>query len=341
MTTYFLVDTNNHTGYAQVVEEIQSGVVTKQFTFGHDLISQRQLINGNWTISFYGYDGHGSVRLLTNTAGAVTDTFDYDAFGNLINRTGTTPNDYLYTGEQFDSNLGFYYLRARYMNPSNGRFFTMDSYEGDAYDPLTLHKYLYAGNDPVNMIDPSGMFFDSTSLVTSTAASRTITAMSVAQAAATILLVTTLIVFTIVPPIRVKLGNYLFRGDDYYRGGPMGIPLDSDEADQADVQTVWEHLRKRSSDTSRFTSFTESYKIAKEKFGNNVYKVEIERLVQLEAQGVIRIYDAYDAIYFMRTSSDPKIQKDRFVKESIQIMIKNQEVLIEGQIPASIIQRAK
>ena len=153
VTTNYLVDTNNLTGYAQVVEEIVSGQVTKQFTYGHDLISQR-IIGGS--VSFYGYDGHGSVRLLTNAAGSVTDTYDYDAFGNLISRTGATDNEYLYTGERFDGNLGFYYLRARYMNPNSGRFFTQDSFEGYSSDPITLHKYTYANNNPNDSIDPSG-----------------------------------------------------------------------------------------------------------------------------------------------------------------------------------------
>jgi RHS repeat-associated protein len=106
------------------------------------LISQTQLISGNWVTSFYGYDGHGSVRLLTDTAGVITDTYTYDAFGNLISSVGTTPNNFLYAGEQFDPNLGFYYLRARYVNPLNGRFWTMDSFEGSAYDPASLRVSL-------------------------------------------------------------------------------------------------------------------------------------------------------------------------------------------------------
>jgi len=73
VTTNYLVDTNNHTGYAQVVEELQSNAVTKQFTYGHDLISQR-ITTG--PLSFYGYDGHGSVRQLTDAAGSVTDTYN-------------------------------------------------------------------------------------------------------------------------------------------------------------------------------------------------------------------------------------------------------------------------
>ncbi len=159
VTTNYLIDTNNLTGYAQVVEEIQNGNVTKQFTFGHDLISQNcSPLTANCSLSFYGYDGHGSVRLLTDALGVVTDTYDFDAFGSLINSTGTTENDYLYTGEQFDANLGFYYLRARYMNPSRGRFVSMDSFEGDSFDPISLHKYLYANSDGVNKIDPTGKF---------------------------------------------------------------------------------------------------------------------------------------------------------------------------------------
>jgi hypothetical protein len=49
-----------------------------------------------------------------------------------------------------------YYLRARYLSPQSGRFWTMDTFEGNSSDPLSLHKYLYAHADPVNMVDPSG-----------------------------------------------------------------------------------------------------------------------------------------------------------------------------------------
>jgi RHS repeat-associated protein len=158
VTVKYLVDTNNPTGYAQVVEELEGGVVRRAYTYGHELISQRQSAGGAWAASFYGYDGHGSVRLLTDAAGVVTDTYDYDAFGNIVARTGTTPNDYLYAGEQYDADAGFYYLRARYMNPSVGRFVSMDTFEGDVAEPASLHKYTYAENNPVNLVDRSGHF---------------------------------------------------------------------------------------------------------------------------------------------------------------------------------------
>jgi hypothetical protein len=44
------------------------------------------------------------------------------------------------------------------MDPSSGRFWSMDSYEGGSYDPGSLHKYLYTRNNPTNLVDPSGHF---------------------------------------------------------------------------------------------------------------------------------------------------------------------------------------
>jgi RHS repeat-associated protein len=78
------------------------------------------------------------------------------AFGEMLNESGTTENSYRYTGEQFDSNLNQYYLRARYYNQGVGRFTQMDTWMGNDGDPITLHKYLYANVDPVNGSDPSG-----------------------------------------------------------------------------------------------------------------------------------------------------------------------------------------
>jgi RHS repeat-associated protein len=95
---------------------------------------------------------------LRNRLGAVTytDSYEYDGFGNQINSTGSTSNVYLYRGEAYDNDLGLYYLRARYYNPLTGRFMSRDPEQGNPYDPKSLHKFLYAEGDPVNLIDPSG-----------------------------------------------------------------------------------------------------------------------------------------------------------------------------------------
>ena len=150
-STYYLVDTNG--ALSQVLAEYdENGSLTTLYTRGDELISQER----NGVKLYYLYDGFDSVRMLTDEGGSVTDTYTFDAFGNLTNSTGDTENSYLYRGEQFDSFTGLYYLRARYMNPSTGTFITMDEYAGSVFEPVSLHKYLYANANPVMNSDPSG-----------------------------------------------------------------------------------------------------------------------------------------------------------------------------------------
>ena len=96
------------------------------------------------------------MRLLTDQGGAVTDRYDYDAWGNLLSRQGSTNNSHLYCGEEFDSSLGLYNLRARLMNPLTERFWTADSFPGRQSDPASLHRYSYCHHDAVNFSDPHG-----------------------------------------------------------------------------------------------------------------------------------------------------------------------------------------
>ena len=133
--TNYLVDTLNPTGLPQVLDETVNGAVTRTYAYGLQRISENQLNGSTWTPSFYGYDGHGNVRFLTNSTGTVTDTYQYDAFGRLIATTGSTPNKYMYSGEWSDS-IGLYNLRARYYNQATGRFWARDPAEGDQDLPL-------------------------------------------------------------------------------------------------------------------------------------------------------------------------------------------------------------
>jgi RHS repeat-associated protein len=172
VTTQYLVDDLNPTGLPQVVDELVNGVLQRTYTYGSQRISQYQNISGTWTSSFYGYDGGEHVRLLTDLTGTVTDTYDYDAFGNLVNSTGNTPNVYLYRGEQWDGDLGLYYLRARYYNPQNDRFVARDTKPGNRFLPGTLHKYVYTAADPINLRDPSGHGFIDRFILTGTVAAQ-------------------------------------------------------------------------------------------------------------------------------------------------------------------------
>ena len=122
------------------------------YIYGHGLISES--IGGEEY--YYIRDASGSVRALTNAGGAVTDSYDYTAFGVLSASTGSTPNPFRYTGQWFDSATGLYFLHARDYKPSIGRFLQSDSVEGDLRHPQTANAYAYAGGDPVNNVDPTG-----------------------------------------------------------------------------------------------------------------------------------------------------------------------------------------
>ena len=149
LTTRYLVDSNRP--FAQVLVET-TDTSSVNYTYGYDLISMKHS-DGS---SYYHYDGQMSTRLLTNAVQDVTDTYTFDAFGLLLEGSGSTVNNYLYTGEQFDPNTGFYYLRARFLNQDSGRFIWMDELLGDVFNPMSLNKYVYVHANPITNLDPSG-----------------------------------------------------------------------------------------------------------------------------------------------------------------------------------------
>ncbi|MBF7073465.1 putative Ig domain-containing protein [Glaciecola sp. MH2013] len=156
----YLVDLNSE--HSRVIAETNGlSNNTTVYTYGVDLISQKD----NDGISYFHFDGNHSTRLLSDSSGQVTDTYTYEAFGQVVGKTGTTKNVHLFTGERVDPNTGFYYLRARYYDPSFARFLTMDTFPGFRYDPLTLHKYNYVHNDPINNFDPDGRFVSASFVV--------------------------------------------------------------------------------------------------------------------------------------------------------------------------------
>jgi RHS repeat-associated protein len=151
VTTDFLVDKSREN--PEVLEEV-TGPDVATYVHGDELISQTRASGPR----FYHHDGNLSVRQLTDAAGAVTDTYTFDAFGVALAVAGSSPNDFLYVGEQLDANVGFYHLRARYLSQAIGRFTTADPFDGVVFDPPSLHKYAYANDDPVNKVDPGGNF---------------------------------------------------------------------------------------------------------------------------------------------------------------------------------------
>jgi len=139
-----------------VLETDGTGATQASYVLGgSELLSQKR----GSTSSYYLKDGQGSVRTLLDGLGAATDRYSYDAFGAVQNRTGTTANNYQYTGQQYDVLSGLYDLRARYYNPSDGRFLSRDTYPVNFNNPIELNRYGYTANNSVNASDPSGLLF--------------------------------------------------------------------------------------------------------------------------------------------------------------------------------------
>lgn len=152
VTTY-LVD--QLFAYAQTaVETTTQGTSTSAtvYTWGDGLVG----LNAAGQQHYAHADALGSVKVLTDVSGNITDTYSYDAFGNAAH-TGTTANPYRYTGEYFDDAIGEQNNRARWYDAQVGRFISLDPFKGHAEQPLSLNKHVYTNANPVNNVDPSGL----------------------------------------------------------------------------------------------------------------------------------------------------------------------------------------
>jgi RHS repeat-associated protein len=110
-------------------------------------------VNGT-TRSYYHEDALGSVRVITSTTGSTLFTTDYKPYGPTYGASGLVAFEY--AGKPTDPVTGLYYSGARFYDPASGRFMTEDSVTGNQYAPLTLNRYLYADDNPMTLVDPSG-----------------------------------------------------------------------------------------------------------------------------------------------------------------------------------------
>ena len=153
-----------------IAEMNGEGNLTSKYVRGNKLISK----DGN---EYFGYDGHGSVVNISNESGKSIKSYDYDAFGVELNKDANDTNLFRYCGEQYDNETDSIYLRARYYNPSLGRFTTEDTYwnssnriygdkeykEGEIKYPdykaiiQSENLYIYCINNPTCYLDITGL----------------------------------------------------------------------------------------------------------------------------------------------------------------------------------------
>lgn len=152
--TSYVNDVNR--AYTQVLMEYGPGdELHGVYDYGVNRNSLTDFTGGEEQTQYYTYDGRGSVVGIHDETGREIAGYRYDAFGET-EISGTSRNPYQYNAEYTDRSTGLQYLRARYYNPVTANFMTQDTYGGELLDPITQNLYAYTGNDPVNMVDPSG-----------------------------------------------------------------------------------------------------------------------------------------------------------------------------------------
>jgi len=156
--TQYRYDTNG-----QVIAEMSGSSTTATYVRGDRLLVKKSLQGAQ--DYYYLYNGHGDVVQMVDTNGQIVNSYSYDEWGNIAQQTEQVSNIFKYSGEVYDAETGLYNLRARYYDPSVGRFINEDTYEGQIDNPLSLNAYTYVHNNPLIYADPTGHFLFATALV--------------------------------------------------------------------------------------------------------------------------------------------------------------------------------
>ncbi len=142
-------------GFNILLEYDGSNALVARYSYGEN-IDQVLSMERDGQSCFYHTDNIDSIRKVTDSAGAVVNTYDYDSFGRFETRDESVTNLFTYTGREFDSESGLYYYRARYYDPETGRFINKDPL---GFFGGNSNLYAYVRNSPVNINDPTGLNF--------------------------------------------------------------------------------------------------------------------------------------------------------------------------------------
>ncbi len=142
----------------RVTSDQKDSGAASQYIRGNRVLVKKDLTNQK--DYYYLYNGHGDVVQMVGTDGSLVNSYQYDEWGNVIQKKETVLNEFKYAGELYDAETGLYYLKARYYDPKIGRFLNEDSYEGQIDNPLSINVYTYVHNNPLVYTDPSGHSVD-------------------------------------------------------------------------------------------------------------------------------------------------------------------------------------
>ncbi|WP_258208112.1 polymorphic toxin-type HINT domain-containing protein [Paenibacillus radicibacter] len=144
-----------------IAEEKTEGEKTSQYSYirsGSQLVAK---VDQAGSKQYYLHNGRGDVVSITDDQGKKIAEYKYDIWGKILPTAGNNlankvDNVFLYSGEYYDETTELQYLRARWYDPSVGRFIQEDAYNGELSDPLSQNLYTYAHNNPLRYDDPSG-----------------------------------------------------------------------------------------------------------------------------------------------------------------------------------------
>lgn len=144
--------------YAEYHMGAENQVVSRKMFGLHGLVNpgHEPSLNTTGGLLYYQYDGQSTVSEVTDRHGDVTEQYRYDAFGGILTGITAPYNTVGYTGHHYDDKTGLIDMKARWYDPTAGRFSTPDTYPGTLHEPFTQHRYAYVGNNPINMWDPTG-----------------------------------------------------------------------------------------------------------------------------------------------------------------------------------------
>ncbi|MBH5320960.1 hypothetical protein I6N90_24550, partial [Paenibacillus sp. GSMTC-2017] len=144
-------------GEANVTAE---GLSQMKYVYIHDLngklIGRHDVVANK--MQYYQLNGHGDVVALVDEQGQKLNEYRYDIWGLPLEERETVPNILKYSGEYWDKTTKLQYLRARWYDPSMGRFINEDTYEGEPGNPLSQNLYTYVHNNPLIYTDPTGHY---------------------------------------------------------------------------------------------------------------------------------------------------------------------------------------
>lgn len=109
---------------------------------------------------FYHNDHLGGVNVVTDASGARLQLVEYDPWGQVTRSEGAADPTHRFTGKELDPESGLYHYGGRYYDASLARFVSPDPFVPAPGDPQALNRYSYVINNPVNLVDPTGFFFE-------------------------------------------------------------------------------------------------------------------------------------------------------------------------------------